>query len=75
MKTPDDKSYKDVHSEVHLPRITKDMLQAYLDNMDKKLDTKAKNLYDEQFLMYVRYTETDNIYIRAECLAEMRNTR
>ena len=41
-------------------------------NMDKTMDKRAKNLYDGQFLLFVRFAKDTNIFLHAQCAAEMR---
>ena len=71
MKIPESTLYKDLHGDVNIPSISLDSLQTYLKTADKIQDSKAKNLYDEQFLICVRFAKTDDVYIKARCAAEM----
>ena len=72
MKTPDKVLYKDINGDVSFPVITGQTLESYLKNMDKTMDKKAKNLYDEQFLLFVRFAKDTNFLLHAQCAAEMR---
>ena len=71
MEIPESTLYKDLHGDVNIPSISLDSLQTYLKTADKTLDSKAKNLYDEQFLICLRFAKTDDVYIKARCAAEM----
>ena len=48
-------------------------IKAYLDQMDKTLDSDAGNLYRKRFLKYIRLAASNNIfYIKSECRAQMK---
>ena len=55
MEIPECTLYKDLHGDVNIPSISFDSLQTYLKTADKRMDNKAKILYDERFLMCVRF--------------------
>jgi hypothetical protein len=50
-------------------------IKAYLDQMDKTLDSDAENLYRKRFLKYIRLAASNNIfYIKSECRAQMKKS-
>ena len=71
MDVPDSTLYKDLHGDVQIPSVTKESLQTYLNLVNKVMDSKAKNMYTETYLLYVRFAKTDDVYIKARCAAEM----
>ena len=73
MEIPESPLYKDLHGDVNIPSISLDSLQTYLKTADKTLDSKAKNLYDEQSVRFAK-KKTDDVYIKARCAAEMSKT-
>ena len=57
MEIPESTLCKDLHGDVNIPSISLDFLQTYLKTADTTMDSKAKNLYDEQFLMCFRFAK------------------
>ncbi|VDI07048.1 Hypothetical predicted protein [Mytilus galloprovincialis] len=65
--------YKDMNSETDFSNFTSKSIDIYLEPMGKTLDTKAKQLYNNRFLKYLRLgTENDLFFVKSECHAEMK---
>ena len=71
MDIPDSTSFKDINSDIILPNVSIETLETYLNLVDKRIDDKSKNLYQEKYLLYVRFSKTDDVYIKARCAAQM----
>ena len=55
--------------------MTQDAVDGYLAPLGVSLDDKAKNLYKERFLSYVRSAfKDDKYYVLASCAAEMKKS-
>ena len=75
MDIPNISEYKDINSETEFVEIKMGAIKAYLDQMDKTLDSNAENLYRERFLKYIRLAASNNIfYIKSECRAQMKKS-
>ncbi|XP_063436783.1 uncharacterized protein LOC134718219 [Mytilus trossulus] len=73
MTLPSSSIYKDVNSETDFSNFTSKSIDIYLEPMGKTLDTKAKQLYNNRFLKYLRLgTENDFFFVKSECHAEMK---
>ena len=53
IEIPESTLYNDLHGDVNIPSVSLDSLQTYLKTADKTIDSKAKHLYNEQFVMCV----------------------
>ena len=62
MEIPNISEYKDINSESKFVEIKMGAIKAYLDQMDKTLDSDAENLYRERFLKYIRLAASNNIF-------------
>ena len=72
MTLPDSILYKDIHGDIQIPDVSMDTLETYLNLVDKAMDSKAKNLYREKYLLSIRFAKSEDVYIEARCAAEMR---
>ena len=73
MQLPDIVTYKDLHNDMTMPRITLDSVSSYLISHDKHLDKTCIDLYESGFVNYVRMSVVDQCtYLRAECRASMK---
>ena len=73
MDVPDRSSYRDVHSESDVPRISEQNLKNYLHGFDSELKDEAINMYREKFLIYVRHALSGELcFIHSKCHAEMK---
>ncbi len=57
MAIPDSILYKDLHGNNEIPSVSMETLETYLNLVDKTMDSKAKNMYKETFLLYVRFAK------------------
>jgi len=76
MTLPDLCTYKDLHGDMLLPKITATKIKTYLTTYEKHLDSKAIALYTDGFINYVRMSAVHSpvdVFIRAECRAEMKS--
>lgn len=63
MDIPNISEYKDINSETEYVEIKMGAIKAYLDQMDKILDSDAENLYRERFLKYIRLAASNNMFL------------
>jgi hypothetical protein len=75
MVCPSPDLYKDLHSDMVIPKLTTKLLEDYLQPMGKKLGNTDKNMYSEKYLSFVRICNKGRkTYIHAECHAEMKKS-
>jgi hypothetical protein len=75
MVCPSPDLYKDLHSDMVIPKLTTKLLEDYLQPMGKKLGDTDKNMYSEKYLSFVRICNKGRkTYIHAECHAEMKKS-
>ncbi|XP_076328742.1 uncharacterized protein LOC143234933 [Tachypleus tridentatus] len=75
IQTPPRTEYKDLNASVKLPVVTMDAVDTYMAPLCVKLEDKAKNLYKERFLIYVRSAAKNNKYhLLAPCATNMKKS-
>ena len=73
MVVPNDDTYTDVNSDSLFIGLTMETVRNYLQKFEKKFENRITQLYDENFLMYFRFSKKDSYtYIRCSCRAEMK---
>ena len=73
MELPPITSYKDLHTEVNIPEISMEQIVAFLNPVGKEIDQKAKDLYINKYVNYVRACiQKELTFIHAEVRAEMK---
>ena len=76
MVTPEASTYRDINLDSPLPVITESSVAAYLRILDAKVAKIAKDLYNERYLTYCRYTPGlagTTLFVRAKCQAQMKS--
>ncbi|XP_062599633.1 uncharacterized protein LOC134261201 [Saccostrea cucullata] len=72
MVLPDPQKYEDLNSDKNFPGCNMDNITTYLAQFNKNLESKAKNLYNDGFIKYIRTTENNALwYVRSAIRAEM----
>jgi hypothetical protein len=72
MALPEKHVYKDIHSDSDVPKMQLSTVETYLSHYNTPLQEKAKDLYKDRFLQYIRHaTENETVYIHARSYAEM----
>lgn len=69
MDIPNISEYKDINSETEYVEIKMGAIKAYLDQMDKILDSDAENLYRERFLKYIRLAASNNMFLHKKWMS------
>ena len=59
---------------MQLPDVTITQIEAYLELFDQQLGNKVKDMYNQQFLRSIRYSNDDDTFIVGRVCAEMRKT-
>lgn len=64
---------RDLHAETKVPLLKMSSVERFLISREKKLDTKATNMYKDNYVNYIRVCSTDyGTHFKAEIRAEMR---
>lgn len=72
MDLPDPDSYQDLNSDKSFPGSPLNEITTYLSQFNKNIESKAKNLYNDGFIRYLRTTEYNSLwYVRGAIRAEM----
>lgn len=73
MSLPEKNLYKDIHSGSTVPRLLLSTVDTYLSHYNAPLQQKAKDLYKDRFLQYIRHVTADETtFIHGKCHAEMK---
>lgn len=73
MSLPKACDYKDVHADVKMPPISFETTSEFLSRYKVEFDQTVIDLYNEEFLMYLRTCTADGMtYVRSACRAEMK---
>lgn len=75
MSLPALPKYKDINNATEFFEFKMGAIETYLEQMDKRLDCDATNLYKEKFLKYIRLASENNMfYVKSECRAQMKKS-
>lgn len=75
MTVPDQATYRDIHQDSPIPKLKLANIENFLIINNSSLQDKAKALYNDGFLLYARYSPSnDSIFIHSKCHAEMKKT-
>lgn len=72
MELPDPDSYQDLNSNKSFPGSPLNEITTYLSQFNKNIESKAKNLYNDGFIRYLRTTEYNSLwYVRGAIRANL----
>ena len=74
MTVPDRASYKDIHQDSPIPKLSLTDINKFLTINNASLIEKAKTFHKDQFIIYARYSNTTSTFIHAKCHAEMKKS-
>ncbi|XP_061176026.1 uncharacterized protein LOC133184977 [Saccostrea echinata] len=75
MQVPGYEKFKDINKDTQIVGVREEAVKAYLERMNKSVDSNVMYIYESKFLKYVRLCAENNFYyVKAECKAQMKKS-